>query len=184
MKNRALFLDRDGVVNVDFGYVSLWENIIFYDEIFPLVTKAQEKNFLPIIVTNQSGIARGYYSENTYELLMRKILNEFKKYGTRIHAVYHCPYLKNAEGKLHELRKPNAGMFVQAAYDHEIDLNKSVLVGDSVIDLRAGYNAGVRDIFLFENGSNSSQIKSASELPKEIYYKTVSSLLNITEFLF
>lgn len=140
---KALFLDRDGVINIDSGYVYRSDQIVFIEGIFDLCRLAKQRDFLLIIVTNQSGITRGYYSEDDFHKLMFWMRDVFKLSGCELDAVYHCPYYLD-----HEMRKPNPGMILKAAKDFNLDLNSSAMIGDSFSDVEAASRASVGQIFL------------------------------------
>lgn len=173
MKKPALFLDRDGVINVDYGYVYQIEKFHFIPGIFNLVKKANLNGFLVIIITNQAGIGRGYYSEQEYKHLMDWVQSQFASRGAKIDGIYHCPfhpvhgvgdYLRDSN-----MRKPKPGMLLAAAADHGIDLPKSIMVGDKLSDLEAAYAAGVTYRFLFGDNitcSLGTPTKSLSEIER------------------
>lgn len=146
-QTRAFFLDRDGVINVDRGYVWRIGEFEFLPGIFSLCRTAQDVGLVPIVVTNQAGIGRGYYSEHEFQMLTEWMLTEFCARGIRIGHVYHCPY--HPEAGLGEYRresfdrKPNPGMILRAKEDFGLDLPRSVLVGDKDSDVAAGRAAGV-----------------------------------------
>ena len=148
----ALFLDRDGVINTDRGYVYRREDVEFIDGIFDLVRRANSLNTLVIVVTNQSGIARGYYTENDFQILMDWMRSEFKRRGANIDDVYYCPFHPTQGiGKYrreHLNRKPNPGMLLEAAKDHSIDLDRSLLIGDRMTDIQAGLAANIGTLIL------------------------------------
>lgn len=150
---KALFLDRDGTINIDYGYVFQPEKFVFIDGIFALCRKAQEKGYLIIVITNQSGIARGYFSEADFQKINRWMCEQFSLHGIQITDVFHCPELEG------ERRKPNAGMFLEARDKYGIDMAQSVSAGDKPRDVEAGKNAGVGKNFLFDN--NFSEIMEA-----------------------
>jgi D-glycero-D-manno-heptose 1,7-bisphosphate phosphatase len=143
----ALILDRDGVINVDKGYVCRIEDFAFLPGIFSLCHTAQNAGLIPIVATNQAGIGRGYYSEHDFRGLTEWMLAEFRARGVDIGRVYHCPY--HPEAGLGEYRresfdrKPNPGMILRAKDDFGLDLSHSVLVGDKDSDIAAGRAAGV-----------------------------------------
>lgn len=147
MLRPALFLDRDGVINVDHGYVHRPENFEFMPGIFKLVRAANERGYLVVVVTNQAGIGRGYYSEAQFLLLTDWMKERFKAEGARIDAVYFCPFHpEHGVGEYRresECRKPGPGMLLQAKKDLNVDLIKSILVGDKPSDIAAGKAAGV-----------------------------------------
>ena len=146
--NKALFLDRDGVINVDRGYVGRIEQFEFIPGIFELCLTAQRLGLLPIVVTNQAGIARGFYSERDFQSLTDWMLGEFRCRGIDVGRVYHCPYHPTAgigDYRRESFdRKPNPGMLLRARDDFALDLAGSVLIGDRDSDIAAGRAAGVR----------------------------------------
>jgi D-glycero-D-manno-heptose 1,7-bisphosphate phosphatase len=149
----ALFLDRDGVINVDHGYVSRPEDFEPIEGIFDLCREAQRQGYLIIVITNQAGIGRGYYSESDFEALTAWMIGRFEEEGIAIGGIYHCPFHpEHGVGRYKAdsaCRKPNPGMILQAAAEHGIDLASSVLVGDKPSDIQAGISAGVARLFLY-----------------------------------
>ncbi len=146
---RALFLDRDGVINVDHGYVHAAADTDFLPGIFDLVRTAREAGFLPIVVTNQAGIARGYYDEAAFRDYTAWVHRAFEAEGAPLLATYFCPHHPTAGlGPLRQdctCRKPKPGMLLQAAHDFGIDMAGSCLLGDTQADLDAARAAGLRD---------------------------------------
>lgn len=144
---RALFLDRDGVINVDHGYVYRPENFEFVEGIFSLCEAAQRLDYLLVVVTNQAGIARGYYSEAEFFELMGWVDRQFIQRGITLSAVYHCPYHPihgiGPYKRESEDRKPRPGMLLRAALDLNLDLGNSVMIGDQLTDIEAAALAGV-----------------------------------------
>ena len=140
--NKAVFLDRDGVVNVEKNYVYKIEDFEFIPSIFDLCRKYQQENYLLFIITNQAGIARGYYTEADYLILTDWMIEQFRKKGIIITKAYFCPHHPEFTGEC-ECRKPNPGMILKAAKEFDIDLSKSVLIGDKESDMEAGRRAGV-----------------------------------------
>jgi D-glycero-D-manno-heptose 1,7-bisphosphate phosphatase len=148
MPSRALFLDRDGVINVDHGYVHRVDRFEFVPGIFDLVRFWATELGRPVVVaTNQSGIGRGYFDERTYADLTRWMCERFAAEHAPIARVYHCPYHpQHGIGEYrrdHPWRKPNPGMFLQAASDLDLDLARSALVGDRISDIAAAVAAGI-----------------------------------------
>ena len=147
VKKKGLFLDRDGVINVDYGYVHTVEEFQFIDGIFDLTRLAVSKGYAICVVTNQAGIGRGYYSESEFKELTIWMCDRFKEEGVLIDEVYYSPYHPvhglGAYKKDDISRKPNSGMLRQAMLDLDIDIRASVLIGDSVTDIQAGFSAGV-----------------------------------------
>ena len=149
---RALFLDRDGVINQEIGYLHRPEDVRWVEGIFSLGRTAVRLGYRLVVVTNQAGIARGLYTTAEFEALMGWIGAEFRAAGAPLDAVYHCPY--HPEHGLgvwrreHEDRKPGPGMLLRAARDLGLDLQQSVLVGDRCSDIAAAKAAGLQQAFL------------------------------------
>ncbi len=141
---KALFLDRDGTVNIDHGYVHTREQFEFIDGVFDFCRRAQEKGYLIIIITNQSGIARGYYSEDDYKKLTDWMISEFAANGVTVTDVLHCPELSGPD------RKPEPGLFLKARDKWHIDMASSVSIGDKPRDIEAASRAGVGTNILFD----------------------------------
>ena len=152
MKNThqtALFLDRDGVINFNHGYVHLRQNFDFIPGIFQLVRFANNKGHKVIIVTNQSGIGRGYYSDEDFWTLMNWVKEVFIEKNGFIDDIYYCPDMPGKSQNISSFRKPNPGMILKAAIDHNLCLKQCVLVGDNLSDIEAGKSAGVSQNILF-----------------------------------
>lgn len=149
---RALFLDRDGVINHEVGYLHRTEDVRWVDGIFPLCRRAKTMGYRLVVVTNQAGIGRGLYSLEEFEALMDWIREEFRAQGAALDAVYHCPFHPEhgvgAWRREHEDRKPGPGMLLRAARDLGLDLAGSVLVGDRCSDIDAAHAAGLKQAFL------------------------------------
>jgi D-glycero-D-manno-heptose 1,7-bisphosphate phosphatase len=148
MPNSALFLDRDGVINVDHGYVHRPDQFEFIPGIFELARFWTNELRRPIVVvTNQSGIGRGYFDQNAYSELTRWMCDRFEAEGTSIARVYHCPHHPlDGIGEYrcdHPWRKPNPGMLLQAISDLELDPVHCAIVGDKMSDMEAGAAAGI-----------------------------------------
>ena len=153
MSRPALFLDRDGVINIDHAYVHRREDFDFVDGIFDLVRTARERGYLVFVITNQAGIGRGKYSEADFHALTEWMSGEFAARGAAIDKVYFCPYhAEHGVGVYKQespFRKPNPGMILQAAQEFDVDLAASVLLGDMETDIQAGTRAGVGCNLLF-----------------------------------
>ena len=147
-KNKALFLDRDGTVNIEKNYVFKTEDFEFTDGIFELIKSYQDNGYLIFIISNQSGIARGFYTENDYENLTTWMLRELDLNGIKITKVYHCPHHPKITGEC-DCRKPNPGMILKAINEFNINPSESVLIGDKKSDILAGENAGIgKNLFI------------------------------------
>jgi D-glycero-D-manno-heptose 1,7-bisphosphate phosphatase len=145
--SRALFLDRDGVINHDSGYTSKAADFTFIDGIFDLCREAKRLGYLLIVVTNQAGIGRGYYSEEDFLGLTKWMCERFEQEHAPLTAVLHCPsHPEHGIGryKIDSFdRKPNPGMLLRAAEIHGINLSHSIMVGDKDSDMQAALKAGV-----------------------------------------
>ena len=137
---KALFLDRDGIINVDHGYVSRIEDFKFSKGIFKLLHLFQKEGYLFFIVTNQSGIGRGYYSEKDFQALTRWMLESFKVHDITITEVYHCPHTPEANC---QCRKPATGMINNTIKQYNIDLATSWMIGDKQSDIDFARHAGI-----------------------------------------
>jgi len=144
---KALFLDRDGVINTEKNYVWRIEDFEFLPGIFELCATARQLGFLLVVITNQAGIGRGYYTEADYQRLTDWMLETFRRRGIDIDRVYHCPYHPTAGiGEYRQEsfdRKPNPGMLLKAQKDFDLDLTQCALIGDKDSDIEAGRAAGV-----------------------------------------
>ncbi len=146
-RKKALFLDRDGVINVDTGYVDRPERFEFTPGIFELCGAAEASGYLLIVVTNQAGIGRGYFSEADFRHLTDWMKQRFLEHGVHIAQVYHCPYHPEFGQGLYKCesrdRKPNPGMLLDAQSDFNLDLAASFLIGDKLSDVEAAHAAGI-----------------------------------------
>lgn len=143
----ALFLDRDGVINVDSGYVHRPEDFYYVDGIFDIAREACRVGYMLVVITNQAGIARGYYTEKQFLGLTDWMCERFVKEQAPIDRVYFSPYHPTEGVGIYKLdhisRKPHPGMILQAQRELEIDLQGSILIGDKHSDIQAGLAAGV-----------------------------------------
>lgn len=145
--NKAVFLDRDGVINFDYGYVYKIKDFKFKKKVFEAVKYLNEKKYLVIIITNQSGIGRGYYSKKDLNQLHKWMKKKFKEKNSYIDDIYFCPYYAYSKKKfsLKEKyrRKPNKGMILEAKQKWFIDLRQSFIVGDRNVDKQLAQNVKV-----------------------------------------
>ena len=152
MSGRALFLDRDGVVNHEVGYLHRAADVRFVEGIFSLCRMAAALGYRLIVVTNQAGIARGFYTEADFEMLMAWMRAALRAEGVELDAVYYCPFHpEHGVGEYkreHEDRKPGTGMLRRGAREFGIELSESVMVGDRCSDIAAANAAGLRQAFL------------------------------------
>lgn len=180
MSRLALFLDRDGVINVDHGYVHKPEDVEFVDGIFELIAAAKISGYLVVVVTNQAGIGRGYYSEDDFHALMDWMKARFVERGGQLDAIYFCPYHpEHAIGEYRresDCRKPAPGMLLQAAYDLDIDLVGSIFVGDRPSDMRAGGAAGVGTLLHLGAGERNTTNAQYKGIPIQQLQETMAYL--------
>lgn len=153
---RAVFLDRDGVINVDKGYISVVDDFEFIDGVIEACIKLKEKGYLLVIITNQSGIARGYYTEEQFHTLTEWMDWSFSDRGVDLDGIYYCPHHNEkgiGEFKVDcDCRKPKPGMLMSAIEELNIDADNSILVGDKVSDIEAGIAAGLKSNYLVRTG--------------------------------
>lgn len=163
--NKALFLDRDGVINKEKNYLYKIEDFEFIDGVFEACRKFQKEGYLIVIITNQAGIAREKYSEEEYQYLTTWMIKRFNEENIKITAVYHCPHHPNFSGEC-DCRKPKPGMLMSAQRDLDIDMQNSILVGDKESDIEAGINAGVGKNILVRSGH---KIDERSTMADEVF---------------
>ena len=166
----ALFLDRDGVLNEDRGYVHRWEDFRWIAGAKAAVAAFNRAGWLVIVVTNQSGVGRGYYAEADVHALHAHMQADLADAGGRIDAFYHAPQHPEAPQEAYRhpdppLRKPNPGMILQALQDWPIDRDASILIGDKPSDLEAALRAGIRGV-LFEGGDLAAFLKAEALWPE------------------
>ncbi|HEY6009810.1 MAG TPA: D-glycero-beta-D-manno-heptose 1,7-bisphosphate 7-phosphatase [Geobacteraceae bacterium] len=151
-RERAVFLDRDGTINVEREYLHRIEDFAFIPGVPAAIRQLKEAGFRVIVVTNQSGIGRGYYDEAALCLLHRHLDAELARIGTGIDAYYFCPHHpQHAAGAYRRecsCRKPLPGMLLQAAGDFGLDLGASYIIGDKLADIEAGLAAGCRPVLV------------------------------------
>lgn len=145
---KALFLDRDGIINIDYGHVHKKENFEFVDGIFELCKYFQKNNYLIFIITNQAGIGKGYYKEEDFNSLTSWMISEFSKNGIVIEDVFYCPHHPNDKCLC---RKPSPKMLLDIQNKYKISLKKSILIGDKLTDVEAGERAGVSELVLIKS---------------------------------
>jgi len=138
---KALFLDRDGIINIDHGYVSKIENFEFTEGIFELIQLFIEKDYLLFIVTNQSGIGRGYYTLNDFEVLNQWMIKRLKSKNIEIQSVHYCPHAPEENCMC---RKPQIGMVNEILKNNNINLSSSWLIGDKQSDIDLSHNADIK----------------------------------------
>ena len=179
---KAAFLDRDGVINIDHGYTYKPEHFDFIDGVFDACRHLQSLGYLLIVVTNQSGIARGYYDEQDFAVLTSWMKQQFAAHGVKIDGVYYCPHhLEKGQVPYNidcDCRKPNPGMLLQAIREYGIDPAQSLMVGDKAADMQAATAAGVARKFLVRSGNPLSEEDLQSA---DLVWDSLAGVWQITE---
>jgi D-glycero-D-manno-heptose 1,7-bisphosphate phosphatase len=151
-KARAVFLDRDGTINEDVGYPSRIDQVRIYPYAFEALRKLKDAGFAAVVVTNQSGIGRGYLTEADLAAIHRHIASEFAARGVRIDAFYYCPHYEFSDlpgyGGLCACRKPEPEMGRRAAAELGLDLERSYMIGDKIEDVRFGLAIGAKPVLV------------------------------------
>ena len=157
MSIKYIFLDRDGVINKEKNYLHKIADFECISGLFSSCKYFTSLNYKIIIITNQSGIARGYYTESDYQILNTWMLGEFKKNDIEILDIFYCAHLPESHC---DCRKPKPGMFLTAKAKYNIDMKKSWMIGDKENDIKAANNAGITNTILVKSGHNIDEINS------------------------
>lgn len=169
MYNVVVFMDRDGVINEDLGYVHKKEDFKFLKSVFPAIRRLNKLKIPIILVTNQSGVERGLYTEDDVKELHCHMMDQLFKYSAKIDAIYFCPSIDS------NYRKPNSGMFVKAIEDFGLHDYKKFVIGDKLSDLVAGYKVGCKKILMLtgqgktEFNNISTMIETPDYVSKNLY---------------
>jgi D-glycero-D-manno-heptose 1,7-bisphosphate phosphatase len=157
MPIKTIFLDRDGVINKETGYLHKIEDFKFINGVFEACQHYEQLGYKIVIVTNQSGISRGYYTEIDFENLTNWMLSKFKNNNINILDIFHCPHLPDANCNC---RKPKPGMLLEAKYKHNIDMQNSWMIGDKESDILAANSSGISNTILVKSGHKIDQLNS------------------------
>lgn len=180
-KKAAIFLDRDGTINSDHGYVSQVDDFQFIDGVIEALVELKRMGFLLVIVTNQSGIAKGKYTEEQFMQLTEWMDWSLADRGVDLDGIYYCPH--HSEGEVTQYvqqcdcRKPQPGMLLSAANALNIDLAQSYMVGDKLIDIQAGKAAGVKSNILVRSG------KTVTEEAEKLASTIIQNLTDLPDFI-
>ncbi|MGB2984707.1 MAG: HAD family hydrolase [Phycisphaerae bacterium] len=182
MKTTAVFLDRDGTIIEDLGYIGDPDEVRLIHGAADAIRRFSQAGHLVVIVSNQSGVARGFFDEAALSQVHSRLEAFLQAEGARLDGAYYCPYLDGPEAKVDayrsdsELRKPKPGMLLQAARELNIDLSRSWMIGDSPCDVEAGSRAGCRTILIGRDGSAGDDAAVTAT-------HTVGSLLEVAAIL-
>lgn len=164
----VLFLDRDGTINVDTGYPSDPEQVVLREEIVPVIQAANQAGWPVVVVTNQSGIARGYFGWDVFAAVNHRVLELLGEKSCSVDMVLACAYHEAGTGVFgagdHPMRKPNPGMLLRAAQILGADIPGSIMVGDKHADVEAGRRAGLSRLFLVRDGNAAAEHAAAAEI--------------------
>ena len=168
MKHHAVFLDRDGTINHDYGYVKDPSQIILLPGVSKGIKKLKDEfGFKAIVISNQAGVSKGLMTSKDVDSVNDRVNELLKNEGTGIDAFYYCPFHPDLDPpEKSNCRKPSPFMIVQAAEEHEIDLSKSYMVGDKASDVESGINAGVKTV-LINSEDNRNEISILHNLGKK-----------------
>ncbi len=171
LNKKVIFLDRDGVINHDYGYVSEIEKFHFIDGVFEACEYFQKLGYEIIIITNQSGIGRNYFSEKKFMELTNWMLDKFNENGIKILKVYYCPHNPDESCNC---RKPSPGMINQAMNDFKIDLNNSWLIGDKISDIQTALNVNIKNNILILDSSIKESDKNIASITANSLFDTIN----------
>ncbi|OCH05206.1 D-glycero-beta-D-manno-heptose 1,7-bisphosphate 7-phosphatase [Aliivibrio fischeri] len=181
MSKPAVFIDRDGVINVDRGYVHKRDDFEYIDGVFEATKKLKEMGYLLVLVTNQSGIARGMFTEDQFEILTEWMDWNFADNGVDFDGIYYCPHHPEATVEKYkeacDCRKPNPGMLVSAQRFLDIDMENSIMIGDKKEDMMAAQAAGVGTRILVRTG------KPVTEEGEALATAVLDSVVDVPKFL-
>ena len=161
MTIKTIFLDRDGVINKEVKYLHNIEDCIFINGIFESCRYFQKLGYQIIVITNQSGIHRGYYSDNDFQILTEWMLDQFTQKGVNLLDFFYCPHGPKSNCKC---RKPQPGMLLEAKAKHNIDMEHSWMIGDNEIDIIAANKAGINNTILLKTDYKFSQSSSNAKI--------------------
>lgn len=180
MKNKAVFLDRDGTVNIDKDYLYKIEDFQFETGVTDTLKYVYDKGYKLIIISNQSGVARGYFAISDVEKLHDHIKKKAAEFGFEITGIYYCPHYTKGIIKEFSIdcgcRKPGIELIEKAVRDHNIDIKKSFMIGDKEADILAGKYAGLKTV-LIGTGYGKETLKTCREY--DYYFENISGIKTI-----
>lgn len=185
--DKAVFLDRDGTINKEVTYLYRPEDLVILPGVPEAVKILRDNGFCILVVTNQAGIARGYYTVEHMHRLHRYLNEQLKRDGAWIDAFYYCPHHpEHGIGEYRKVcrcRKPDTGMFEMAEREYEIDKKHSYMIGDKRIDVQAGHNYGIRSILVGTGYGREEREKSRRQGEEPFYDFYSETLMGAAEFI-
>jgi len=148
MTKKAVFIDRDGTINANVGYIDSFDKFKIYPNVAKGIKLLSDDGFKIIVVTNQSGIAREYFSEETLEKIHQRMKNELSEKGATVDAIYYCPHHPDDSCNC---RKPESGLLEKAVEDFDIEIESSYFIGDRMLDVEAGFKIGLKTVLVPED---------------------------------
>ncbi len=168
-KNKAVFLDRDGTINEEVEYLSDLKKFKLFPKVAPAIKLLNDYGFKAIVITNQAGVARGYFGKDKVEKIHQEMKRQLREKGAHLDRIYYCPHHPTeGMGKYKKncwCRKPNPGMLEKAAKDFDLDLGRSYVIGDQLTDIKLGNNAGCQTVLVLTGyGKESCRKKGDCEV--------------------
>lgn len=168
---KAIFLDRDGVINKDpdkwteYSYVTDWSLFVFLPGVFEALKMLKDKGIKVILVSNQAGVSKGYFTKEKLDDITRSMRQEIEKHGGSIDDVYYCTHKSDDNC---ECRKPKTGLLEKAAKKHDIDCKKTYFIGDSHVDVIAGRDVGCTTVFVLSGKTPREEMETWEEKPDHV----------------
>jgi len=175
MTIKTIFLDRDGVINKELNYLYKIEDFEFIDGVFETCKYLTSLDYKIIVITNQSGIARGYFTEDDYQIITQWMIAQFNKNGVDILDVLHCPHLPDSNCNC---RKPKPGMIKDAKHKYGIDIQNSWLIGDKENDIIAGNSSGISNTILVKSGHKINELDSNAKFILDSIHQSKEVITN------
>ena len=177
-KTKAIFLDRDGVINKEVNYLSNPKDFEFIEGSIEALKILKQKDFLLIVITNQAGIARGFFTEETLKVIHDKMIKILKQNKIELDDIYYCPHHPEFTGPC-DCRKPIPGMILKAKLKHNINLNSSYIVGDTLSDIETGKAARCKTVLVLTGYGKKEYKKISSIIPDMIFKNLKEFAINI-----
>jgi len=175
MSIKTIFLDRDGVINKEINYLHKIDDFEFIDGVFETCQYLISLDYQIIVITNQSGISRGYYTEKDFQIITEWMIAEFQKNDIIILDIFHCSHLPNSNCNC---RNPEPGMLLDAKYKHNIDMQNSWLIGDKEIDIIAANSSGITNTILVKSGHKINEVDSKAKYFLDSIQQSKQVILN------